>query len=149
GYKGLSIFPRLTAPARDHVIYSQHYYPTLGARQPSPEIHETFLRERFPAFAREQARFAQPLYVGEWNVIQEAAGGGPMCRRHIEAMERAGWSWALWIYKQANKDPVRECWSFYRNNQKLDLPDVERDEADVILSKLSRLGTENMVLYEP
>jgi hypothetical protein len=64
-------------------------------------------------------------------------------------MESRGWSWAVWIYKQSNKGPVRECWSLYRNDKALDLPDVERDDADTIISKSAQLRTKNMVVYEP
>jgi glucan 1,3-beta-glucosidase len=148
GYKGLQNFPKLTGADRGAVIYSQHHYPTLTVAA-SPAAHEAFFRDKFPAFAREQARFDQPLYIGEWNVIQEAAGGGPMARKHVEQMESRGWSWAVWIYKQSNKGPVRECWSLYRNDKALDLPDVERDDADTIISKWAQLKTKNMVVYEP
>jgi glucan 1,3-beta-glucosidase len=149
GYKGLQIFPRPTGADKSAVIYSQHHYPTMGAPSSSPDVHEAFFRDKFPQFAREQARFDQPLYIGEWSVIQEAAGGGPMARKHIEQMESRGWSWALWIYKQTNKDPVHECWSLYRNDKPLDLPDVDKDDADKLLAKFAQFKTETMVLYEP
>jgi endoglucanase len=148
GYKGLQNFPRLAAPNTSAVIYSQHHYPTLTVPA-SPETHEAFFRDKFPQFVKEQARFNQPLYIGEWNVIQEKSGGGPMARKHIEQMESHDWSWALWIYKQSNKGPVYECWSLYRNNKNLDLPDVEKDDADKIIEKFAQLKTENMVIYEP
>jgi glucan 1,3-beta-glucosidase len=148
GYKGLQNFAKLTAPDKGGVIFSQHHYPTLTAPA-TPDVHEAFFRDKFPQFAKEQARFDQPLYIGEWNVIQEAAGGGPMARKHIEQMEARGWSWALWTYKQSNKDPVRECWSLYRNNKALDLPNLEQDGAEKIITKFALLKTENMVIYEP
>lgn len=149
GYKGLQNFPKLGVTEKGAVIYSQHHYPTMHAQSATPEVHEAFFRDKIPQFAKEQARFDQPLYIGEWNVIHEASGGGPMARKHIEQMEAKGWSWALWIYKQSNKGPVRECWSLYRNNKALDLPDVEKDEADVIIKKFAQLKTDNMVIYEP
>jgi glucan 1,3-beta-glucosidase len=148
GYKGLQNFAKLTAPDKSGVIFSQHHYPTLTVPA-SPDVHEMFFRDKFPQFAKEQARFDQPLYIGEWNVIQEAAGGGPMVRKHVEQMEQHGWSWALWLYKQANKDPVRECWSLYRNNKSIDMPNMEKDSADQIISKWTQLKTENMVIYPP
>jgi glucan 1,3-beta-glucosidase len=148
GYKGLQTFPRLAAPLNRAVIFSQHHYPTLEVKA-SPDVHEAFFRDKFPQFAREQARFRQPLYIGEWNVIQEAAGGGPMIRKHIEQMESRGWSWALWTYKQSNKGPVHECWSVYRNNKALDLPNLARDDAAKIISSFAQLKTTNMVVYEP
>jgi endoglucanase len=149
GYKGLSNLPRLDGRDKAGVIYSQHCYAIMGVKDASPQTHEEFLRERFPAFAREQARFDQPLYVGEWSVITEATGGGPMARKYVEAMDGRGWSWAVWVYKQAGKDPVHECWSLYRNNKALDLPDLERDGADQIVAKLEQLRTDNLVVYEP
>ena len=148
GYKGLQNFGPLTGADKAGVIYSQHNYPTM-TKPASPDTHEQFLKERFPAFAKEQARFAQPLYIGEWNVIQEASGGGPMARKHIEAMDKQGWSWALWIYKQANKSPVRECWSIVRNDKSIDMPNIETDTAEQIIAKFDQLKSSNMVVYEP
>ncbi len=147
GYHGLGKFPR-TSPQLRGVIYSQHHYPTMGSPG-SPEAHTRFFAEKFPVFVREQGRYQAPLYIGEWSVIQDASGGGPMTRRHIDEMEKRGWSWCLWLYKQSNRDPVSQCWGIYRNNRKLDLPDLEKDSVEKILAKLDALRTENMVVYEP
>jgi glucan 1,3-beta-glucosidase len=147
GYRGLGKFPR-TSPQLRGVIYSQHHYPTMQAKA-SPEAHTRFFTERFPVFAREQMRYQAPLYIGEWSVIQDASGGGPMTRRHIKEMEKHGWSWCLWLYKQSNRGPVSQCWGIYRNNRDLDLPDMEKDSVEKILTKLEALRTENMILYEP
>ena len=73
-----------------------------------------------------------------------------MIRRHVEAMDRAGWSWALWIYKQTNPAGVHGLWSLYRNPQKLDLPDFDHDDADTILTKIrTQMSPEHFELYEP
>jgi glucan 1,3-beta-glucosidase len=149
GFKGLDKLPAPAPRDRAGLVYSTHNYPTMGAKGPSPEAHERFFREGLPRWEREQARFKLPLYVGEWSVIQEAAGGGPMTRRHVTEMDRRGWSWALWIYKQANKDPVRECWSFYRNDKPIDMPDVTRDDAETLVKKFEQFRTERLVAYEP
>jgi hypothetical protein len=147
GYRGLGKVPAVYAQYRG-VIYSQHHYPTLKVKA-SPDVHTQFFTEKFPQFEKEQGRLQAPLYVGEWSVIQEAAGGGKMTRRHIVEMDKRGWSWALWIYKQSNRGPVSECWGIYRNNKALDLPDLEKDGADAIVQKFNQLRTENMVIYEP
>jgi hypothetical protein len=147
GYRGLGKFPR-TSPQLRGVIYSQHHYPTLKAKA-SPEAHTRFFAEKFPVFAQEQARYQAPLYIGEWSVIQGASGGEKMVQRHIEEMDKRGWSWCMWIYKQSNRGPVQEYWGVYRNNRNLDLPDMEKDSVEKILMKLDQLKTENMVVYEP
>jgi hypothetical protein len=59
--------------------------------------HRSLNCSRLPALARDLARAGQPLCVGEWNVIHDAAASGPMTRKHIEALGARGWSWALWI----------------------------------------------------
>ena len=149
GFKGLDKLPAPAARDRAGLVYSTHNYPTMGAKEPSPEAHERFFRDVLPRWEREQARVKLPFYIGEWSVIQEAAGGGPMTRRHVAEMDRLGWSWALWIYKQANKAPVRECWSFYRNDKPIDMPDVAKDDAETLLRKFEQFRTERMVVYVP
>jgi hypothetical protein len=99
---------------------------------------------------KEQTRFGQPLYIGEWNVVQESAGGAPMIKKHVEAMDRAGWSWSLWIYKQANPSGVRGLWSVYRNVNKLSLPDFDKEDAETILKKIrTQMTSEHFELYKP
>ena len=143
-------FVAVTGKDKGRLIYSVHVYPTLTEKRPSPDHHQRYFNERMPKMLKEQARIGQPLYVGEWNVVQESAGGAPMMKKHVEAMDRAGWSWSLWIYKQANPNGVRGLWSLYRNAKKLDLPDFEKDDADTILTKIrTQLSSEHFELYEP
>jgi hypothetical protein len=138
------------AKEKSGLIYSVHVYPTLTAKDPSPAMHEAYFAEKMPKMLKEQARFGQPLYVGEWNVVQESAGGPAMMKKHVDAMGRTGWSWSMWIYKQANPGGVRGLWSLYRNTKKLDLPDFERDDADAILAKIrTAFAPTNFTLYEP
>ena len=150
GYKGIERFTPATARDKGALIYSVHVYPTLTEKQPSPEHHERYFSERMPKMVKEQNRFGQPLYIGEWNVVQESAGGAPMIKRHVEAMDRAGWSWSLWIYKQANPNGVRGLWSVYRNVNKLSLPDFDKDDAETILKKIrTQMTSEHFELYKP
>ncbi len=149
GNLGMKIFPKLMGKDKYGIIYSQHHYPTLVSDKPTVDVHEEFLKTKFPAYALDQVHFDQPFYVGEWNVIQETAGGGPMVRRHVEAMDAQTWSWAFWTYKQASKTPVRECWSIVRNGKPIDVPDMEKDSAEEILAKFRQLRSENLVMYKP
>lgn len=157
GYKGLEQFIPVTgvnkvAVLKDRagLIYSVHVYPTLTEKQPTPEHHEKYLSERIPKMLKEQARFGQPLYIGEWNVVQENAGGAPMMKKHVDAMSKAGWSWSMWIYKQAHPAGVRGLWSVVRNPRKLDLPNFESDDADTILKKIrTSISPEHFEVYEP
>jgi endoglucanase len=150
GYKGLERFVPVAAKDKSGLVYSVHVYPTLTAKDPTPQMHEAYFSDKMPKMLKEQARFGQPLYVGEWNVVQESAGGPAMMRKHVDAMDRAGWSWSMWIYKQANPAGVRGLWSLYRNTKKLELPDFERDDADTILTKIrTNLAADRFELYEP
>jgi glucan 1,3-beta-glucosidase len=149
GYKGIEHFQPAGAE-RAGLIYSVHVYPTIMEANPTPEHHEKYFREQMPKMLKEQRRFAQPLYIGEWNVVQESAGGPPMIRKHVEAMDRAGWSWALWIYKQTHPAGVHGLWSLYRNTKPLDLPDFDHDDADTLLTKIrTQMSPDHFELYEP
>ena len=140
----------MTAKEKSGLVYSVHVYPTLTAKNPTPEMHEAYFRDKMPKMLKEQARFGQPLYIGEWNVVQESAGGPEMMRKHVDAMDRAGWSWSMWIYKQANPAGVHGLWSLYRNTKKLDLPDFERDDYDTLMTKIhTNMDAENFERYEP
>jgi hypothetical protein len=150
GYKGLECFVPVPPREKSGLVYSVHVYPTLTAKDPTPQMHEAYFREKMPRMLKEQARFGQPLYIGEWNVVQESAGGPDMMRKHVDAMGRAGWSWSMWIYKQANPAGVRGLWSLYRNTRKLDLPDFERDDADTLQRKIrTNIVADRFELYEP
>jgi endoglucanase len=149
GYKGIDKFIPIAPKDKTNIIYSVHVYPTLNEKQPTPEHHERYFQDRVPKMLQEQTRFGQPLYIGEWNVIQEAAGGSGMIAKHVAAMEKAGWSWSMWIYKQANPNGVRGLWSIYRNTNKADHPNFEKDDADTILTKIANYRTEKFELYRP
>jgi endoglucanase len=150
GYKGAEHFSPLTGKDKAGIIYSVHVYPTLTAKPPTPERHERHLAEGLPKLQKEQARFRQPLYIGEWNVIQESAGGAPMMARHVEAMRKAGFSWSMWIYKQANPRGVQGLWSLYRNTRKMDMPDFDKDDVEMILRKIRvEMARDRFTLHEP
>ena len=63
--------------------------------------------------------------------------------------DRRGWSWAVWIYKQASRDPVHGYWGFYRNTKPIDVPNAATDTAEQLVAKMAQFRTENMALYEP
>lgn len=150
GYQGLGIFPDPDKTGWTNVMYSLHFYPTMFAPEPGPQVHERFLAEDFPAIAAEQARLNAPLYMGEWNAIHGGKyGGDAATRKYVEAMDARGWSWAIWTWKQTQPAGVsaEELWSFYRNDQPAALPDFEKDDLPTLLKKLAGLRTENMSLH--
>jgi hypothetical protein len=148
GYRGLDKLPKPPGKFRDSLAVSLHVYPTMQ-KEGSPELHEAFFRERPAIYERELKRLDAPLYVGEWSIIQEKSGGEAMMRRYVEEFDRRGWSWAVWIYKQANRDPVHGYWGFYRNRKAIDMPNPATDMAEELIAKMPQFRTDNMRLYEP
>lgn len=150
-YRGVEAFPSPSQRGWSGVIFSEHQYPTMGMTQPKPEVHERFLAEHYPELEKQQARLGAPIYIGEWNVIDPSSGGGGMARRYISEMERRGWSWAIWTYKQAARKPdsgVFGDWSFFHNDKPIDL-DWDHDDADTIIAKIQSLRTENLAPFAP
>jgi hypothetical protein len=150
GYKGMDRFVPVPPKDKTGVVYSVHVYPTLTAKDPTPAMHEAYFVEKMPKMLKDQARFGQPLYIGEWNVVQEKAGGPEMMKKHVAAMDKVGWSWSMWIWKQANPDGVRGLWSVYRNTKRLELPDFERDDGDALVAKIrAGFAATNFERFEP
>lgn len=155
-YRGLDVLPSPAQSGWTNVMYSQHMYPAMGTDGPPPPSQydayfQDFIDSTFPGVALQAHRLQGPVYVGEWNIIHGGPGGaegGRMTRHYIDAMERLGWSWAVWTYKQAKAKGVTsdELWSFYRNDRKTGVPDFERDSLDDIVRKIQGLRTENMAL---
>ena len=128
GYRGLDKLPKPPGKFRDSPGARAHVYPTLP-KEGAPELHEAFFREKSALFEREMKRLDAPLYVGEF--------------------DRRGWSWAVWIYKPASRDPVHGYWGFYRNAKPIDRPNPATDDADQLVAKMRLLRTESMEIYEP
>lgn len=150
-YRGLDIFPAPASKGWTGVIFSQHHYATFGVPDPKPEMVEKYFKEIFPESQSQQKRLGAPVFVGEWNVMDKAAGGTAMTQRYVTEMEGRGWSWAVWTFKQCKPEGVSpdEFWSFYRNDKPQDLPDFEKDPLDVLLKKIASLRTEEMSLFKP
>jgi len=149
GYKGLEQLAPPMGSDKNGVIVSVHVYPTIVEAKPSPAHHERYFKEQLPKLLQEQTRLGQPFYIGEWNVVQEEAGGAPMIARHVAAMDKAGWSWALWIYKEARRDGVKGIWSIYRNTKKVDMPNFDKDDAETLVRKMSVFSSKAFERYEP
>jgi hypothetical protein len=143
------MFPTPASKGWTGVIFSQHHYATFGVPDPKPEMVEKYLAEEFPKSEAQQKRLGTPVFVGEWNVMDKAAGGTGMTQRYVSEMESRGWSWAVWTYKQMKAKGVSgdEFWSFYRNDKPQDLPDFEKDTLPEILRKIQLLRTENLTLF--
>jgi hypothetical protein len=67
----------------------------------------------------------------------------------VDEFDQRGWSFAVWIYKQSNRDAVHGFWGFYRNNKAIDMPNPAADSVEQLVEKMKQFRTENMVLYEP
>lgn len=150
-YRGLETFPVPAQRGWTGILFSEHQYPTMGMTQPKPEVHEKFIAEHYPELEKQQKRLGAPIYIGEWNVIDESSGGGAMARHYISEMESRGWSWAIWTYKQTVRKPdaiVFGDWSFYHNEKPINI-DWEKDDADTILAKIQSLRTENLQPFSP
>lgn len=155
GFKGLSGMRRSPHPQGRQVeltVFSRHIYPWFGRPSDSVDaswLFGTYVPQEFGANEAAQQSLNAPLYVGEWNIIVSQLGGGDSINRFLSQMDGREWSSALWIYKQADRNPVSQWWSIYRNQTALDLPNFASDSKEVILTKLQNVRTENLSRYGP
>ncbi len=83
-----------------HVGFSQNFYPGLfGGGSIRPETHRNHLAWLDDWLKPKLDELNIPFLVTEFNVVFNAAGNGPMMRRHYDAYAKHGWAATMWSYK--------------------------------------------------
>lgn len=100
---GLGVF-RLPLPASmgwENVVYSFHFYPSTNDLK-------GFLQtgtDTLSLIKRAQFYMNVPFHVGEFNSVQEQAGGVEALKKLFNQFRAYGWSWNLWTYKKIEDRP--------------------------------------------
>jgi hypothetical protein len=82
-----------------------HYYPGLfGAGSPTVATQARHLAWIKSVVAPQAKKLNVPFYIGEMNVVFDAAGGASMMRRTYDLYESLGWSTTMWSYKTLSKE---------------------------------------------
>ncbi len=134
---GLHGFHRLPRPADrgwSNVVYSFHFYPQ------NDQEGEMAVGRLLPAFHRTAMDLDVPVYVGEFNTIQQSRGGVEELYRYLQLFDFYGWSWSLWSYKKIEDNPDYN-WGIAGYREDASFPKVTEAEADELEDAIRNLAT--------
>ena len=87
------------------VGFTEHFYAGLFGDKPVLESHARDLNQNFPKKRAYMQHLGVPYYVGEFNVVNRAAGGERVMREYYDRMGVYGWAATMWSYKLLKTDP--------------------------------------------
>lgn len=118
-----------------NVMYDMHFYPGFfGWGTPTPETHEQFFTRTLPPFIQLIERWQSPLMIGEFNVVEDAAGGPQMMRRYFDLASKPGLVMCAWTFKEYKREGGigNKSWGLTTNAQPLKSPDWRNDSLETI-----------------
>lgn len=104
---------------------TEHFYPALYDGDRTIDAHARYIPGHILPRKRFADRMGVPFYVGEYNVVLQAAGGDGMMRRYVDLYEGLGWAHTMWCYKAIHPEGglPRDDWALVGNAAPLRMPD--------------------------
>src|SRR4029077_3934977 len=91
-----------------------------------------------------------PMLIGEFNVVNEKAGGKPLMRRYYDEFARRGWLCTMWSYKLLKPTPgVRSNgWCMVTNAEPLPRIDPKTSSLQEIQDYMKNVATMPLAIDE-
>lgn len=121
-YDGIDFYGRPQDHGWANVIFTMHFYPGFfGNGAPKPWTHADFIRGGLTGWKQRMDRLDTPLFIGEFNVVLNDAGGAEMMRRYYDLYADNGWPATMWSYKvfSANGGIGAGSWGMVTNRDAL------------------------------
>jgi endoglucanase len=97
---GFGFYGDLKGPDMHNVALTPHFYPGFfGWGEPTPQVHQDWLKKGVQEWRDRAAAFGVPVLVGEMNVVLKSAGGPEMMRHSFDTYAGFGWATTMWSYK--------------------------------------------------
>lgn len=143
-YDGIDFYD---APARmnyANVVFEMHFYPGFfGWGKADVGVHKDFLMHGLPGWVEKMKQFDAPLFVGEFNVVLNKAGGAEMMRRYFDFYSAQGWPATMWSYKVASGQGGHGAgsWGMVVNRNPLPPFDLYKDSRNKLLAAFRSYGS--------
>ena len=138
GYKGFETSPHPNLAQWTDVAYSLHFY-NFDAKAPGD--HVAGLKKDLPKIIELLGYRQTPMYVGEWNV--EPHGGAEVIKPYVAELDKVGFSWAFWTWKEAGKNPLGD-WGVVRPRGAVHVLNPFTNSEAEMIAKIKLLRTDNM-----
>jgi hypothetical protein len=142
GYKGLDRIADPAAMGWKNVMMSIHIY-LFSAK--STQDHLDSLARDVERMKPQQLQKGTPLYIGEFNI--EPHSSPETMKGILDAYEKEGWSWSVWMYKMVRSGGDASMWGLYRNPNPIEPLDPYRDSIDELIRKSQQVRTERLEPY--
>ena len=126
-------FPRPEDTGWQRIMYSLHFYKTGPF-----SAHERHVRLMMRLAQRESSRCGVPLYIGEFNPIEDTPDGLRAMVCYGRAFSEAGIHWSPWTLKYCGEDADRTLWGLRRCRERWETLDPYRDDLEILLAKIRR-----------
>jgi len=126
-------FPMPDARDWQNVVYSVHFYKTG-----SFEAHEKQARLMTSLAEREGRRCRVPMYIGEFNTIEDTPDALRAMTYYGRIFSDAGINWSPWTLKYCGEDARQTLWGLIRSREPWEPVQPYRDDLDAILTKVRR-----------
>ncbi len=142
-WRGIGAYGSPESHHWQNVGFTEHFYPGVFDGVPTLETHARFLGADLEARASLLKRWNAPYFVGEFNVVFDAAGGAAMMRRYFDVFQSHGWAGTFWSYKLLNREGGvhPNHWYMLTNRQPLTPPNFAADSVARIEEFCRSLGT--------
>lgn len=135
-----------------NVMFDMHFYPGyFGWGHPEPAVHEDFLNNRLRGWKQYMAEIDTPLLIGEFNVVEDRAGGAAMMKRYFDLADELGWpmcAWTIKEYKSAGGIGDKS-WGLTTNRHPMPTPNWREDSYESIAEWIRNLPNVEIEMNEP
>jgi glucan 1,3-beta-glucosidase len=133
-----------------NVGFTEHYYAGLFGDTPALESHARVLERQFPAKLAQMQAWQTPYYVGEFNVVLEAAGGPRVMRAYYDYFAHARWTATMWSYKllKTQAGSSDGAWYMVTNADPLPTLDLQNSSYEDFKKLFASLGAMPLAVNE-
>lgn len=128
-------FPKPQETGWRHVMYSLHFYKTG-----SFSVHERHARLMKRLALRERDRCGVPVYIGEFNPIEDSPDGLRAMAHYGRVFSESGIHWSPWTLKYCGEDAARTLWGLRRCREPWEPLDPYHDDLETLVTKIRRYG---------
>ena len=126
-------FPRPEDMGWRNVMYSLHFYKTGTF-----EIHVRQARLVTRLADRERRRCGVPIYIGEFNAIEDSPDGLRAMTHYGKTFSVSGLHWSPWTLKYCGEDAASTLWGLRRCREPWEPLNPHRDSLDALMEGVRR-----------
>jgi glucan 1,3-beta-glucosidase len=147
---GITFYGDLKSKGFKQIAFTDHYYAGLFGSPSTLQSHAGVFGRTVPEAQTYLSLNDAAMLIGEFNVVQEKAGGDAVMRRYYDEFAKRGWMATMWSYKllKTAGGVQPDNWYLVTNAQPLPAIDVRKSSHREIEAYFEQLATMPLVADE-